>query len=143
MADDMSAEKLQPGAHEQQVAKRWLKSHGINPPEPVLPKESPPGGLLDRIKGGFGSEKQTPSSNPDQLVSEAYDLFVEKQDLNDNIVTKQREVMEPSVASALTLDQKKELIRQGRASALRPTTTAPYTEVVGKSQTRIGRPFKG
>ncbi len=41
MADDMGAEQLKPGAHEQKVAERWLKSRGINPPEPVLPVEQP------------------------------------------------------------------------------------------------------
>ncbi len=119
-----NAEQEIPRPREEQVAKRWLRMRGVTPPqraETVVPKGEAP-------------------QSPEQLVSQVYDLFVEKQDLKDDIVVKQRETMEPAQASEpLSLDKKRELIKQGRISALLPSSSvgSPYKEVVGKSQARI------
>lgn len=136
MPEDMSnAEIPKPVPHEEQVAKRWLKMRGVTPPQ--APGQE---GFLDKLKEAVGPKGKNPSA-PEQLVSQAYDLFVEKQDLNDDIVAKQREVMEPAEApQTLSLDEKRKLIQQGRISALLPTAgeALPYKEVIGKSQARIG-----
>lgn len=136
MSTDMSnAEQEIPRPREEQVAKRWLKMRGVTPPQ-----ETAPGGLLDKPKEAVGPKGKSPQA-PEQLVSQAYDLFVEKQDLKDDIVAKQREVMEPAISSQpLSLEEKRKLIQQGRISALLPTAgeALPYKEVIGKSQVRIG-----
>ena len=124
MPTDMSnAEQEIPRPREEQVAKRWLKMRGVTPPQEAV-----------------GPKGKAPQA-PEQLVGQAYDLFVEKQDLKDDIVAKQREVMEPATSSrALSLEEKRKLIRHGRISALLPTAgeALPYKEVIGKSQARIG-----
>src|SRR3989344_5664797 len=125
MPTDMSnAEQEIPRPREEQVAKRWLKMRGVTPPQKAV-----------------GLKGKAPQA-PEQLVGQAYDLFVEKQDLKDDIVAKQREVMEPATFSQpLSLEEKKKLIRHGRISALLTTAgeeALPYKEVIGKSQARIG-----
>jgi len=124
MPTDMSnAEQEIPRPREEQVAKRWLKMRGVTPPQEAV-----------------GPKGKAPQA-PEQLVGQAYDLFVEKQDLKDDIVAKQREVMEPATSSEpLSLDKKKELIRQGRISALSLSTStrSSYKEIVGRSQVKIG-----
>lgn len=132
MANDMSPE---------QVAERFLRIKGIKKPDKsVIITESP----------------QAHS----ELVTEAYDLLIEKEDLRENIVGKQREVMEPknpnkpsfatisedwnrllsgqTPQNSLSLDQKRELIKQGKTRLLLSDVNAePFSEVVGRSQTRI------
>ena len=137
MSTDMSnAEQEIPRPREEQVAKRWLKMRGVTPPQ-----EAEPAGFLDKLKEAVGLKGKAPQA-PEQLVGQAYDLFVEKQDLKDDIVAKQREVMEPATFSQpLSLEEKKKLIRHGRISALLTTAgeeALPYKEVIGKSQARIG-----
>jgi len=135
MTDISNAEQEIPRPREEQVAKRWLKMRGVTPPQ-----GTEPAGILDKLKEAVGPKGKAPQA-PEQLVGQAYDLFVEKQDLKDDIVAKQREVMEPATSSGtLSLEEKRKLIQQGRISALLPTAgeALPYKEVIGKSQTRIG-----
>src|SRR3990167_9033012 len=103
MPEDMSKVELEkPQPHDEQVAKRWLRTKGATPV-----REEKTGKLLGKIKETIGGKGEAP---PEQLVSQAYDLFVEKQDLKDDIVAKQREVMEPAQTSqTLSLDKKREL----------------------------------
>ena len=110
MANDMGTE---------QVAERFLRMKGIKKPEKPAVTESP----------------QTHG----ELVGEAYDLIVEKEDLKGSIVRSERDVMEPATANVpLTLDQKIALIRQGKTGFLVSDAKAePFNEVVGRSQTRI------
>lgn len=137
---DMSVEQPRPTPtpKESQVAERWMRMKGVQRPEEPKPASS--GGLFGRVTEAFKRPTETPTlSNPNQLVGEAYDLFVEKQTLQDDITRKQREVMEPnSTTPALTLEQKKELIRQGRIGTILQSVSAsePFGEVVAKSQAR-------
>jgi len=136
MPEDMAnAEQEIHAPREEQVAKRWLKMRGVTPPQGTETAE-----FLDKLKEAVGPKRKAPQA-PKQLVAQAYDLFVEKQDLKDDIVAKQREVMEPASSSqALTLEEKRKLIRQGRISALLPPAgkALSYKEVIAKSQARIG-----
>src|SRR3989344_2208613 len=137
MSTDMSnAEQEIPRSREEQVAKRWLKMRGVTPPQ-----EAEPAGFLDKLKEAVGLKGKAPQA-PEQLVGQAYDLFVEKQDIKDDIVAKQRKVMEPATFSQpLSFEEKRKLIRNGRISALLRTAgekALPYKEVIGKSQARIG-----
>lgn len=130
------AELEKPQLHEEQIAKRWLKAKGVTPPQGEKTK-----GVVGKVKEAVSSKGET-SYTPEQLVSQAYDLLVEKQDLNDDIVVKQRETMEPTQSpQSLSLDEKRKLIKQGRISTLLPSSSiaSPYKEVVGKSQARIGK----
>lgn len=135
MADEMSVEQPKPKLDQ---AERWLRVKGVQ--EPEAPKAAPVG-LFGKIKEGFrtGETNQT-RENLEPLLPEAYDLFVEKEDLKHDIVRKQREVMEPKAAApALTFEQKREAIRQGKIGDLLSSVSSaePYGEVVGKSQARI------
>lgn len=138
MAEDMSAERPVPVPREEQVANRWMRMKGVQKPEEPKPVNG--GGLFGRVTEAFRKPAETPTlENPNQLVGEAYDLFVEKQALQDDITRKQREVMEPKPTTpALTLDQKRELIRQGRIGAILQSVSSaePFGEVVAKSQAR-------
>ena len=132
--DRSNAELGKSQVPEEQVAKRWLRTKGVTPPQGEKPS-----GFLGRLKETVVGKWET-LPVPEQLVNQAYDLFAEGQDLKDDIYAKQRETMEPTQTSEpLTLDQKKRLIRQGRISVLLPTSSAllPYKEVIGKSQARI------
>lgn len=129
-----SVEQPKPAPKPEQVVDRWMRIKGIQKPE----QPKPSGGLFGKVTEAF-KKPATPTENPTQLVSEAYDLFVEKQALQADIARKQREVMEPKPAApALTLEQKKDLIRQGKIGALLKSvsTAEPFGEVVARSQAR-------
>lgn len=131
---DMSVEQPTPTPKEAKIAERWMRMKGIQKPE-----ESKPGGggLFGKVTEAF--KRPASTENPTQLVGEAYDLFVEKQALQDDIARRQREVMEPtSTNPTLTLDQKRELIKQGKIGAILQSvsTAEPFGEVVARSQTR-------
>ena len=142
MADNMTSIEQAGKPKPQEVAHRWMKARGIHrPPEDGQNK-------VDAIE-------------PPTLVSEAYDLFVERQDLRDQVVRSERQMLEPKGTQqstfaavsaewdavlngkaperALSLDEKRELIRQGRVGTLMPTTDfeGSDVEIVGKSQARI------
>lgn len=128
MAEDMS--------REEQIAERWMRMKGIQKPKEPKPTK---GSLLGKVTEAFRKPAEVSSESPTQLIGEAYDLSVEKQILQDDIVRKQREVMEPkSTAPALTLEQKRDLIRQGKIGAILQSISAsePFREVVAKSQAR-------
>lgn len=132
MAEDMSVEQPRPTPKEGQIAERWMRIKGVHKPE-----EPKTGGLFGRVTEAFRRPAEVSAASSSQMTGEAYDLFVEKQALQDDIARKQREVMEPK-APALTLDQKKELVKQGKIGAILQsiTTSEPFGEVVAKSQTR-------
>lgn len=128
MAEDMS--------REEQIAQRWMRMKGIQKPKETKPTRS---GLLGKVTEAFRKPVEVSSKSPTQLISEAYDLSVEKQILQDDIVRKQREVMEPKVSTPpLELEQKRELIKQGKIGAVLQSinTTKPFGEVVARSQAR-------
>lgn len=116
MADSMTNIEQVGRPHPQEVAKRWLKIKGIKPPEdqPSSDQNTQPG-----------------------LIQEAYDLFVERQELRDQIVGSQRQLMEPT-EKTLTLSDKMALIKQGRISSLVPSIQAGKSdlEIINMSQTR-------
>lgn len=92
MAESMSAEQPKPTPKQEQIAERWMRMKGV--PKPNEPKPAIGGGLFSKVTEAF-RKPETPTQNPTQMIGEAYDLFVEKQALQDDIVRKQREVMEP------------------------------------------------
>lgn len=113
MANDMGTE---------QVAERFLRMKGVKKPDKPAATAAP-------VESSQARE---------QSVGEAYDLIVEKEDLKGNIVRLEREGMETTASIPLTLDQKRELIRQGKIGfLLSNVATEPFNEVVGRSQTRI------
>ncbi len=142
MADNMSnieqAGKPQP----QKVAERWLKIRGIRQPHEEQPVQQ---GEMNPLTS---------------LIQEAYDLFVERQELRDQIVGSERQMMEPkdknqttfgAISSewndilsgraserVLSLDDKRELIKQGRIGSLIPSTAGAQSdlEVINMSQAR-------
>lgn len=115
MAEDPQVDQERPMPAPERVAKRWLRIRGIEKPS------------QDREKGKV---------DPSELVNEAYDLFVEREDLRAAIVTKERQVMEEP-QRPLSLEEKKRLITQGRVSAVPLTSSEESaTEVIGRSQER-------
>src|ERR1035437_6490586 len=143
MANDMSIGieqgigKPQP----QKVAERWLRARRIQRPQ---------------------ESKEGVAEGPTPLVDEAYDLFVERQELRDRIVGSERQIMEPSDRnqisfaaistewddlisgrngeSTLSLDEKLDLIRKGRINTLLPEIGGERSEVaiINTSQQRVG-----
>lgn len=103
MASEMSKEQQISIPKEEKIAQRWLKMRGIKKPEPVT--ESRRGGLLGKVSEFFKSK-----TGADQLVGDAYDLFVEKDELKGNIVRKQRQEIEEE-KPVLSLVQKSELVK--------------------------------
>jgi len=105
----------------QQVAERWMRVKGIEKPQ--------------------GSEPKTESNSPNSLVGEAYDLFVEKQELQAQVVRCERQMMDPEVkeSKALSLEEKKELIRQGRIGTILQSggTDQSDVQIVKMSQGRV------
>ncbi len=144
MTDNMANIEQQGKPQPQQVAERWLKIRGIKRPQ----------------EGQSTPEDKTNSSAT--LIQEAYDLFVERQELRDQIVGSERQLMEPKDKNqstfgaiskewdnllsgrvpekTLSLDIKRELIKQGKIGALIPSTTGTQSdlEVINMSQERVG-----
>ncbi|MFH1074616.1 MAG: AAA family ATPase, partial [Candidatus Firestonebacteria bacterium] len=143
MTDNMTGIEQQGKPQPQKVAERWLKIRGIKQPQ----------------KEQTASEDKINPSTP--LLQEAYDLFAERQELRDQIVGSQRKLMEPkdknqsafgaiskewdnllsgrTPEKTLSLDAKRELIRDGRIGALISSTgTQSDIEVINMSQTRVG-----
>lgn len=134
----MPVENEQSVPRHEAVAQRWMKMQGISRPE----------------AGGSPEEEDSAA-----LVRQAYDLFVERSDLNTDIFRKQRQVMEPNQSSfaavssewsqllegtipshTLSLESKRELIQQGKVADLLSSVEnidKPLDEVVSKSQVRI------
>jgi MoxR-like ATPase/chorismate mutase len=120
MAEDMA--QIETGAPKaQQIAERWMRTKGIEKPQ--------------------GNESKTESNNPDSLVGEAYDLFVEKQELQDQVVRSERQMMDPGFkeSKSLSLEEKKELIRQGRIRTMLQSggTDKSDIQIVKMSQGRV------
>ncbi len=120
MADDMTNIEQSAKPRAQEVAKRWMQIKGVKPPHEEETVET--------------------SENNTAAIQDAYDLFVEKQELRDQIVGSQRQMMEPASEQVLTLDQKRELIQKGRIRQLLPTTGSEQSnlQVIHMSQQRIG-----
>ena len=118
MADNMSKIEQAGKPQSQKVAERWLKIRGIKQPHEAQPVQ------------------QGEINSPTSLIQEAYDLFVERQELRDQIVGSERRMMEPkdknqstfgailsewddllsgrASEKVLSLDDKRELIKQGK-----------------------------
>jgi len=142
MADNMSKIEQAGKPQSQKVAERWLKIRGIKQPHEAQPVQ------------------QGEINSPTSLIQEAYDLFVERQELRDQIVGSERRMMEPkdknqstfgailsewddllsgrASEKVLSLDDKRELIKQGRIGSLIPSTTGAQSdlEVISMSQAR-------
>lgn len=143
MAEDVKTEigRAQPVSSEQAIAQRWLRAKGIQRPGEQQPTQAQ------------GSQVETPA----QLISEAYDLIVERDELNLDLARRQIVIQDPNRpsfaslseewASVLTghkhvnvmpLRKKEEMIRQGRIQVLMgEAKKEPFAEVVAQSQARI------
>lgn len=137
--NSMNAElgKIAPQA--EKVAERWLRMQGIQKTEEQK-LTSASGKLLGKVTEALKSKAgATLAENPTQVVNEAYDLLVEKDDLRNDVVAKQREAMEPGTTNPLTIDQKRERIKQGKVSSILSSASSkePAQEVVGRSQNRL------
>src|ERR1035437_6086614 len=83
MANDMSI-GIEQGIGKPQprkVAERWLRARRIQRPQ---------------------ESKDGVAEGPTPLVDEAYDLFVERQELRDRIVGSERQIMEPSDSNQIS-----------------------------------------
>lgn len=119
---DIGGEVGKPTPRDTQVADRWLRMQGVKKPEEAKPTEG----------------KTTQPENPQQLITEAYDLFVERDDLKSDIVRKQRETEPQATTKPLTLEERRAKIQQGKIGDLLRTTSAePIVDVVTRSQARI------
>lgn len=127
------------------VAARWMRAKGIARPE---------------------SGQQIFTGDPKALIEQAYDLFVEREDLRSEIVRRQRSLMEPLEVetppnerwsrynqayekageqleevneTGFSLEQKRQLILEGRVSDIIPSQNIEGTpvEVVKRSQARV------
>jgi DNA polymerase III delta prime subunit len=87
---DIGGEVGKPAPRDTQVADRWLRMQGVKKPE----EAKPAGGFLSKVKEAVKGKATQPES-PQQLITEAYDLFVERNDLKDQIFQAQRKLMEP------------------------------------------------
>lgn len=117
MAEDVMVERQELKPREDKVAERFLRKKGIEKPEDPKKDEAP--------------------KDLSPLVGEAYDLLVERDELKADIVRKQRELTEPKKTGTLTLEQKMDLVRQGRIASLLSSPTLSYEEVVSLSQAKI------
>lgn len=145
MADSMTNIEKQPA---QSVAERSVKLLGVKEPKEKIAR---------------GGEKAEDTAF---AVQEAYDLLAEKIDLNEDIVRRERALMEPreqnggeepgrwtdytkrlgeveatlAAQSGLSLEKKRELIRGGKISSLLTSTPAGEigAEAIKKSQVRVG-----
>lgn len=130
---DIGGEVGKPTLRDTQVADRWLRMQGVKKPEEVKPA----GGFLSKVTEAVKGKAATPE-NPQQVITEVYDLFVERDDLKSDIVRKHRETEPQATAKPLTLDERKAKIQQGKiGDLLRTTSTEPLTDVVTRSQARI------
>lgn len=130
MTDNMTSVEQAGKSQSQKVAERWLKIRGVGKPQEGQPV----------------SENATNSSVP--LIQEAYDLFAEKQDLNQEIVRHQLSLTKPiskdtpekekwskaqeeykkageelkklleAASDNLSFEEKRDLIRQGKIAKL-------------------------
>jgi len=145
MADNMTSIEQQGKPQPQKVAERWLKIRGIKQPQ----------------EGQVVQENKISSLAP--LIQEAYDLFVERQELRDQIVGSERQLMEPkgknqssfgaiskewdslllgrTPETTLSLSEKRELVKQGRIRTLIPSTIGAQSnlEVINMSQGRVDK----
>ena len=141
MAEDMG--QIETGAPKaQQIAERWMRVKGISEPQAEKPK--------------------TVSSDPTSLIGEAYDLFVEKQELQAQVVRSERQMMDPPKDKAqlsfrgiaaewndllsgrapektMSLEEKRELIKQGKIGTILPSggTDQSDVQIVRMSQVRV------
>lgn len=122
MADvDMKGEIPSPVLSEQKVAEKYLISRGIKKSDDQQLAK-----VMDKLSDL--SEGEVPIS-----ASEIYDLFVEREDLRDDIVRRGKE----KPATSLSLDEKKALISQGNISTLLTSEGSDFTEEIAtKSHAR-------
>ncbi len=103
MADDMAREEApKPIPREEQIAERWMGSKGIKKPE--------------------GDEGLKPGYDPDILIQEAYDLFVEQQGLKGRDT--KDEGPKKNATPYLSFEEKLARIKQGDIAALMTPTAA-------------------
>ncbi len=130
---DIGGEVGKPTPRDTQVADRWLRMQGVKKPE----ETKPTGGFLSKVTEAVKG-KATQPENPQQLITEAYDLFVERDDLKSDIVRKQRDTEPQATTKPLTLEERGAKIQQGKIGDLLHAASAEsLTDVVTRSQARI------